>query len=112
MLYSGGLFTEIKGNFGIFGNVSLSPSYNMSLSNFGNLVVLGADAHYNFFIGDKFVAYPLLGFRVITFRSNIGTALSIGGGANLYITNRLRLYSEYKYMGGMAFSAGMLISLN
>lgn len=84
------------------------------------MIIFGADGHYNFFINNDFTVYPLLGLSYIRFRdaSYYGTPISdsfitlnIGGGMNYAVSEKIKIYSELKYVSGFAVTAGVLISL-
>ena len=119
--YFGGLFFEAKANFGVSDAISISPSLDYYLgSALDNMIIVGADGHYNFFINDDFTLYPLFGFsyiRATTSSYYYGSvsasflAVNIGGGMNYAISDKIKIYSELKYVRGVALTAGVMFSL-
>ena len=120
LAYLGGLFIEAKANFGIFNSVSVSPSLDYYLGSvLDNMIVVGVDGHYNFYINDAFTLYPLLGVSYVRYTdsnyygsySDSFLTINIGGGVNYAVSDKIKIYSELKYVSGIALTAGVLVSL-
>ena len=116
----GGTAIEAKANFGVSDVISISPSVDYflvdsvySYTMFG----INVDGHYNFEVGDGFVAYPLAGLNYIMisgdgFTYDSGIGINIGGGATYEISDNMKLYGELKYRRyGSGLSVGVLFNL-
>ncbi|MBR5532589.1 MAG: outer membrane beta-barrel protein [Bacteroidales bacterium] len=60
---------------------------------------INVDAHYQFFFGKGFRAYPLAGFTVLGYQSLGNTTcvgMNLGGGAQYDINDSWAIYSEVK----------------
>jgi hypothetical protein len=111
---------EAKANFGVTDQISISPSFDYFLVDSaydGTMFMICADGHYNFEVGEGFVAYPLIGLNYLSISGNgyswgTGVGLNIGGGATYGLSDSMKLYAEAKYMRtGFGLSAGLLFSL-
>jgi len=114
----GGTAIEAKANFEVSDVISISPSvdYYFVAGDY-SIIGINADAHYNFEVGEGFVAYPLAGLNYLMisgegYTYNSGIGLNIGGGATYAIGDNMKLYGELKYRRyGSGLSIGILFSL-
>ncbi len=117
---------EVKADFGVSEQISISPSIDYYLvdSSFGSNVtmyLLGVDGHYNLGDAESFNYYPLLGLNYFSvsfsgegynFSYGSGVGLTVGGGGTYALSESLKLYGELKYIrSGVSFSAGVMFSL-
>jgi opacity protein-like surface antigen len=111
---------EAKANFGVTDQISISPSFDYFLVDSAydwTMFMISADGHYNFEVGEGFVAYPLIGLNYLNISGDgyswgTGIGLNIGGGATYGLSDSMKLYAEAKYMRtGFGLSAGLLFSL-
>ena len=111
---------EAKANFGITEQISISPSFDYFLVDSAydySMFMISADGHYNFEVGEGFIAYPLLGLNYFSISSEgyswgSGIGLNVGGGATYALSDTMKLYAEVKYVHyGFGLSAGILFSL-
>jgi len=118
MVNSGLNAIEAKANFSLTEQIDISPSidYFLGTKDF-TAFMISADGHYNFDAGDSFKLYPLVGLNYFvvsgngyTGTSNIG--LTVGGGANYSISDKMSLFGEVKYIrSATGLSIGILFSL-
>jgi opacity protein-like surface antigen len=110
---------EAKANFGVSDAISISPSFDYFLTSYSGVTMflLSGDAHYNFEINDKFVAYPLAGLSYLNISGfgyswGSGIGFNLGGGATYQISDKMKLYGELKYMRmGAAIGVGVMFNL-
>ena len=129
----GDIGIEAKANFGITEAISISPSIDYFLiDDFdgGTFLMFNVDGHYNFEVGEGFVAYPLVGINYYHFSYDIpeytilgvtygggnisdgDIDLNIGGGATYALSDSMKLYAEVKFMrSDVGLSAGILFGL-
>jgi outer membrane scaffolding protein for murein synthesis (MipA/OmpV family) len=116
----GGTAIEAKANFAVSDQISISPSVDYYLIDSAysyTMFGINVDGHYNFEVGDGFVAYPLVGLNYLmisgdgfTFASGVG--INVGGGATYEISDSMKLYGELKYRRyGSGLSVGVMFSL-
>lgn len=123
---------EVKANFGITEDISISPYIDYffledipgaSISS----MMFNVDGHYNFEVGEGFVAYPLLGINYWNYNisfddselddliggsSGGDVGVNIGGGATYAISDSMKLYAEVKFLrSDVGLSAGILFGL-
>jgi len=128
----GDMGIEAKANFGITEEISISPSIDYFLndnSDGGTFLMFNVDGHYNFDVGEGFVAYPLIGISYYYFSydtpkyvidgqtyggrvSDGDIDLNIGGGATYALSDSMKLYAEIKFMrSDLGLSVGVLFGL-
>ena len=116
----GGTAIEAKANFGVSDVISISPSVDYYLVDSAysyTIIGINVDGHYNFEVGDGFVAYPLVGLNYLMisgdgYTYNSGIGINVGGGASYEISDSMKLYGELKYRRyGSGLSVGVMFSL-
>lgn len=123
---------EVKANFGITEAISISPYIDYffledipgaSVSS----MMFNVDGHYNFEVGEGFVAYPLLGINYWNYNISfddplldelVGGAsggdvgINAGGGATYALSDSMKLYAEVKFLrSDVGLSVGILFGL-
>lgn len=121
---------EVKANFDITEQISISPSVDYFFEDYPGAsvtsLIFNVDGHYNFEVGEGFVAYPILGVNYWNYSisfddplfddfggvSGGDVGLNAGGGATYAISDSMKLYAEVKFMRSQAgISAGILFGL-
>ncbi len=127
----GDMGIEVKANIPVTEQISISPSIDYFFEDYPGAsitsLIFNVDGHYNFEVGEGFVAYPILGINYWNYSINFddsevddligGTSggdvgLNAGGGATYALSDSMKLYAEVKFMRSTAgLSAGILFGL-
>jgi opacity protein-like surface antigen len=128
---------ELKADFGINDQISISPSIDYFFSDLKNatFLMVNVDGHYNLGDPDALNYYPLAGLNYYYFswetpKSSFGgetvggskvsdgqIGISIGGGVTYPISDAIKLFGELKFMSNkymvndLGASFGILFSL-
>ncbi len=88
-------------------------------------MIFNVDGHYNFEVGEGFVAYPILGINYWNYSidwdvelpydvdsSGGDVGVNAGGGATYALSESMKLYAEVKFLrSDVGLSAGILFGL-
>ncbi len=126
----GDMGIEVKADFPITEEISISPSVDYFFEDYPGAsvtsLIFNVDGHYNFEVGEGFVAYPILGINYwnysISFDNELyddfgGTSggdvgINAGGGATYALSDSMKLYAEVKFLrSAVGLSAGILFGL-
>lgn len=125
----GDMGIEVKANFPVSEEISISPSIDYFFDDFPGAsvtsLIFNVDGHYNFEVGEGFVAYPILGINYWNYSINydidpiidIDTSggdvgLNAGGGATYALSDSMKLYGEVKFLrSDVGLSVGILFGL-
>jgi len=127
----GDMGIEVKANFPVTEQISISPSIDYFFEDVVGAsvtsLIFNVDGHYNFEVGDGFVAYPILGINYWNYNINyddplldelIGDSsggdvgLNAGGGATYALSDSMKLYAEVKFLrSDVGLSVGILFGL-
>lgn len=128
----GDVGVEVKANFGITEEISISPSVDYFFEDVVGAsvtsLIFNVDGHYNFEVGEGFVAYPILGINYWNYSINwdndlyddyLGgsssggdVGINVGGGATYALSDSMKLYAEVKFLrSAVGLSAGILFGL-
>jgi len=121
---------NLKGDFGVSDQISISPSLDYVMTGIPgvNMFGLNADGHYNLGDMDAFNYYPFAGLgmyfvsiSVPSYGNVSGSVLfvNLGGGATYAVSDGIKLLGELKYSlagniyygGGIALTLGVLFNL-
>ncbi len=128
----GDVGVEVKADFPITEEISISPSVDYFFEDVVGAsvtsLIFNVDGHYNFEVGDGFVAYPILGINYWNYSINWDNDLyddylggsssggdvgvNVGGGATYALSDSMKLYAEVKFLrSDVGLSAGILFGL-
>jgi len=122
---------ELKADFGLSEQISLSPSVDYFFSDLENatLLMFNLDGHYNLGDPDALNYYPLVGINYYyfswdlptynigdqTFGGNVSDGeigFTVGAGLTYALSESMKLYGEAKYLhSDFGASVGILFSL-
>jgi len=123
---------ELKANFGLSDQISLSPSVDYFFTDIkdATFLMLNLDGHYNLGDTDALNYYPIVGVNYYYFSMTIPkitiagqtagggkvsdgeVGFTVGGGLSYALSDSMKLYGEAKYLhNAFGASVGILFSL-
>ncbi len=129
------LGVEVKANFGINEQLSISPSFDYLFADEGSHFIVNTDVHYNLGDPDALNFYPLAGLNYTYYSFDIpsytingqtfgggsvsdgGIGFNLGFGSTYSVSDSMKLYGEVKFLSNdymandIGASFGILFSL-